>query len=277
MWALRTRRLELDRPQVMAIVNVTTDSFSDGGRYLDRAAAVDHGRWLMSEGADIVDVGGESTRPGADPVDQDEEMGRVIPVVKALAAAGAVVSIDTMKPGVAAAAIEAGAEIVNDVGGLADPAMRAVCAATGAGVVIMHMLGTPRTMQIDPTYDDVVAEVTETLLARAALAEGEGVGADHICLDPGIGFGKTADHNLELLAHLDRLAGRGYPVMVGTSRKAFLGALLDIDDPAERDLATAVTVALAVERGASVVRVHQPRLARQAVALGRAIVAAEGR
>jgi len=240
----------------MGVVNVTPDSFSDGGLHLQTGAAISHGLRLADAGADIVDVGGESTRPGAAPVAASEEAARVVPVVAALADAGIVVSIDTSKPVVAAAAIDAGAAIVNDVTALADPAMAGVVADSGAGLVLMHMQGTPRTMQVDPHYDDVVSEVRDHLLERAATAEAAGIPRQRICLDPGIGFGKLLEHNLELLRRLDVLVGCGYPVMVGTSRKAFLGSLTGGLPPEDRDEVTGATVALAIDRGAAVVRVH---------------------
>jgi dihydropteroate synthase len=276
VWRTRTRELSLGRALVMGILNVTPDSFSDGGRFLDVPAAVAHGRRLVAEGADLVDVGGESTRPGAAGVDAAEETRRVIPVVEALAAEGVVVSVDTSKPEVARRAVEAGAEIVNDVTGLDEPVMREVVAVSGAGVVVMHMQGTPRTMQEDPRYGDVVAEVEAFLLARAASAREAGVEPACIALDPGIGFGKGLRHNLVLLRDLARLTSHGLPVLVGTSRKSFLGRLTGVEAPELRDGSTAVTVALAVERGASVVRVHDPRSAREAVMVAEAIVRPEG-
>ena len=241
----------------MGVVNVTPDSFSDGGRYPDAESAVDHGLRLAAAGADVVDVGGESTRPGADPVPAGEELDRVLPVVRALAAEGIRVSIDSSKPAVAAAAVEAGATMVNDVTGLVDPAMQEVAARSGAGVVIMHMQGEPRTMQHDPSYGNVVAEVTGFLVDRAEAAEAAGVRRDRIAIDPGIGFGKSFDHNLDLLRNLGTLVATGYPVLVGTSRKRFLDRILGGNvPPAERDAATGATVALAVEQGVAAVRVH---------------------
>ncbi len=254
---------------VMGIVNVTPDSFSDGGRFADRAAAVARGIELFTDGADIVDVGGESTRPGADPVPLEEELARVIPVIEALADLGlGRLSVDTSKPEVARAAVAAGASLINDVSASLYP----VAAETGAGWVAMHRKGTPRTMQLDPRYDDVVTEVTAYLAARADLAQAAGV--SEIWLDPGIGFGKTADHNLELLARLDRLVALGFPVVVGTSRKAFLGQLLaaadgrqepvDVLDRLEGSLATAVWAFLG---GATMVRVHDVKPTVQAAAV----------
>ncbi len=246
------------RPLVMGILNVTPDSFSDGGRYLDPTAAIDRGRQMVAEGADVVDVGGESTRPGAAPVAEAEELRRVLPVVEALASEVRV-SIDTVKPNVATAAAGAGATLVNDVGGALGP----LAADLGVGWVAMHMQGTPQDMQHDPRYDDVVAEVHGALLRRAEDALAAGV--PEVWVDPGIGFGKTAAHNLTLLAHLPALAtaasALGARVLVGTSRKSFLGRFgtepgrppLPVDDRLEASLATAVW---ALSQGAAMVRVH---------------------
>jgi len=240
----------------MGILNVTPDSFSDGGRYLDVEAAVAHGRDLVRQGADVIDVGGESTRPGAEPVAAVDELARVLPVVEALA--GEVrVSIDTSKPEVARAALAAGASLVNDV----SASLEGVAAEAGAGWIAMHLRGTPRTMQVDPRYDDVVAEVTAHLLARAEAGRAAGVG--ELWIDPGIGFGKTAAHNWALLDALADLVAEGVPVAVGTSRKAFLGALVARVDgsgglaPAEDRLVPSVATAVrAVLDGAALVRVH---------------------
>ncbi|HEY7703747.1 MAG TPA: dihydropteroate synthase [Acidimicrobiia bacterium] len=271
-WRLRTRTLPLDRPLLMGIVNVTPDSFSDGGAFLDPQAAIAHGKALAEAGADLIDVGGESTRPGAAEVSADDELARVIGVVEALAGEGLAVSIDTAKSRVAEPALEAGAEVVNDVTALSDPAMPGLVSGAGAGLVLMHMQGSPRTMQVDPIYADVVAEVRDYLVARAARAEEAGIERDRIAIDPGIGFGKTLEHNLLLLAGLGELVGTGYPVLVGTSRKTFLGRLTGIDDPARRDLATAVSVALAAERGAAIFRVHDVAASREALAIATAMV-----
>jgi dihydropteroate synthase len=257
------------------VVNVTPDSFSDGGRYLDAQDALARGRELVAEGADLLDVGGESTRPGARPVAESEETARVVPVVTALAEQVDVpISVDTTKSGVAAAALAAGATVVNDVSaGLADERMLDVVAGAGAGYVAMHMRGDPRTMQHDPRYDDVVAEVGSFLAARLDAARAAGIDDEALCADPGIGFGKTVAHNLDLLAHLDTLVERvGVPVMVGTSRKSFLarvlGDRLPDSAPADaRDDATLATVMWAVDRGAAVVRVHAVRGAADAVRL----------
>ncbi len=243
----------------MGIVNVTPDSFSDGGLYLDHADALRHGLALAAAGAAILDVGGESTRPGAGAVDDAEELRRVVPVVRDLARVTAVpISVDTTKASVAAAALEAGATIVNDVSaGIADPEMLGVVAAAGAGYVAMHMLGTPRTMQDDPRYGDVVREVGGFLRGRVEAARSAGVRADAILVDPGIGFGKTLRHNLELLAAIPEIASAaGAPVLVGASRKSFLGAILGGLPAEDREEATLATTAWAFENGAAAVRVH---------------------
>lgn len=272
-WRLRTRTLDdVAGTPIMGILNVTPDSFSDGGLHLDPEAAVVAALAMVADGAAIVDVGGESTRPGADPVPEDEELRRVIPVVEALSEAGVVVSIDTSKPTVAEAAVAAGAEIVNDVTGLRDPAMRSVCAEMGVGVVVMHMRGEPRTMQHDPRYGDVVTEVADHLAAAAEAAEAAGIAPDAIVVDPGIGFGKTLEHNLALLRRAGDV-GRGRPVLVGHSRKRFLGALTGIEDPAARDGVTAVVSVLAVMNGARLLRVHDVAATRAALAVATAIVA----
>ena len=246
-----------ERPAVMGIVNVTPDSFSDGGRFLDPDAAVAHGLALVAAGADVLDVGGESTRPGAEPVGEDEELRRVLPVVRRLAAeAGVPVSIDTSKAGVAATALDAGATVVNDVTAGADPEMFAAVAAAGAGLVVMHMRGEPRTMQQDPHYDDVVVEVSDFLVDRLAAAIDAGIHIASLCADPGLGFGKTGAHNLELLARLGELVARvDVPVLVGPSRKSFIARVLG-DDVVARDDGTLATAVWAVDRGARIVRVH---------------------
>jgi dihydropteroate synthase len=242
----------------MGIVNVTPDSFSDGGLYTDAGAAIAHGLELEAEGAGILDIGGESTRPGADPVAADEELRRVVPVIEGLHERGvrARISADTSKATVAAAALDAGATLVNDVTALrGDPAMAELVAARGVDCCLMHMLGEPRTMQADPRYDDVVSEVKAFLEQRMAFAVAQGVAEERILLDPGIGFGKTAEHNLELLARVDELVALGRPVVIGTSRKSFLGRITGraVDD---RLAGTVATNVLAYERGARVFRVH---------------------
>lgn len=282
-WQIRDRVLSTeDHTLVMGIVNVTPDSFSDGGLYTDSRRAVAHGMELWEQGADILDVGGESTRPGAEPVSADEEIGRVMPVVAELVERGAVVSLDTMKAEVAAAAVSAGVHIVNDITALGDPGMGAVCAGSGVGVVLMHMQGTPQTMQIDPHYDDVVADVLGYLEGRARFAVDSGIGRDRIVVDPGIGFGKEFHHNIELLHATARLTASGFPVLIGTSRKGFLGAIMrdagfETVGPG-RDVATAATVALAIAGGAAIVRVHNVGHGVQAARTADAIVrSASGR
>ncbi len=260
----------------MGIVNVTPDSFSDGGRHPTPAAAIDHGLRLVERGAAIVDVGGESSRPGAAPVTTAEELRRVLPVVEGLAATGAVVSIDTAKPDVAAAAIDAGAQIVNDITGLTSPRMRQVCARAGVGVVIMHMRGEPATMQEHPTYDDVVGEVATFLARQAEVAVAAGIAPERIVVDPGIGFGKTFAHNLLLLGELDRIVALGFPVLVGLSRKGFLGAILEAAgmEPtiSNRDVASAAGAAAAILAGADIVRTHDVVTTRAATTVADAIV-----
>lgn len=275
-WRVGETTIPLDRAVMVGILNVTPDSFSDGGSFEDPEAAVAHGIELSKAGAGIVDVGGESTRPGAVPVDEATELERVLPVVSTLVSEGVLVSIDTMKPRVAEAAIEAGARIVNDVGGLRNPEMIRLVADAGVGLVVMHMQGTPTTMQESPRYSDVVGEVSSFLQARAALAIEKGVDAERIVIDPGIGFGKTVEHNLRILARLSDLCEIGYPVMIGTSRKSFLGLITGTEAPERLDLATAVTVALAFERGARLFRVHDVSSSREATLVAGAIVGSSG-
>jgi dihydropteroate synthase len=273
----------------MGIVNVTPDSFSDGGRYLDAAAAVAHAEQLAREGADILDVGGESTRPGAEPVSAQEELRRVLPVLEGIAAADfptvPQISIDTSKAAVASAALAAGASLVNDVSALrADPEMAAVVADSGAECCLMHMLGEPRTMQRDPRYSDVVDEVMAFLTERLKDAVSAGISEDLIMLDPGIGFGKTVAHNLELLDRLDELTALGRPLLVGTSRKSFLARAAAgaqgppaADAPEDRLAGTIATNVLALERGASVFRVHDVAPVRDALAVAAATLQGDGR
>lgn len=274
IWSLRTQDLDLNRPRLMGIVNVTPDSFSDGGLYASTSAAIAHGRHLVEQGADLVDVGGESTRPGSEPVPAEVEIARVVPVIAALAGEGVVVSVDTSKPEVAAAAVDAGAEAINDVTGFRDPAMRRVAAETRAGLVVMHMRGTPADMQLDPEYRDVVEQVAAYLADQAGTLEAAGVAPDRIVVDPGIGFGKTLEHNLALLAGLG-VIGSGRPVLLGASRKSFLKALLGLEDPLTRDRASAVVVALGVARGVRLFRVHDVEASLEAARLSWAIVREE--
>jgi dihydropteroate synthase len=256
----------------MGVVNVTPDSFSDGGRYLDPRAAVEHGKQLIADGAAILDVGGESTRPGAEPVSAEEELRRVEPVVAGLAGSGAEVSIDTSKAAVAAAALDAGAAIVNDVTALrGDPEMAALCAERGPIVVLMHMLGTPRTMQDEPRYGDVVDEVKAFLAERLRAALAAGIAEERIWLDPGIGFGKTAAHNFELLRRLAELRELGRPLVVGTSRKSFIGGA-DGSPPDERIGGTIASSVLAAAEGADVLRVHDVAEVRQALTVADAVL-----
>jgi dihydropteroate synthase len=258
--------------KLMGIVNVTPDSFSEGGRYADPRAAIEHGRRLLAEGADILDVGGESTAPGAEPVAAGVELERVVPVVTALAGDGATVSIDTSKAEVAAAALDAGAGIVNDVTALrGDPGMAALCAERGPTVVLMHMLGTPRTMQDHPQYREVVADVREFFKERLAAARAAGIDEERIWLDPGIGFGKTDPHNAALLRRLDELAALGRPLVVGTSRKSFIGRV-DGSPPEDRLGGTIASSLLAAANGAAVLRVHDVAEMRQALRLAEAVL-----
>lgn len=254
-------RVTLDlssRTHVMGILNVTPDSFSDGGRYTDTEKALQHAREMIAAGADILDIGGESTRPGAQPVSDTEELARIIPIIERLAAETSVpLSVDTYKSAVARKALAAGASLVNDISGLRfSPDMAQVAADAGAGVVIMHIKGTPRDMQQNPVYDDVVTEVIAYLAEGIELAEKAGVDREKILVDPGIGFGKTLEHNITLLRRLDEFRVLGRPILLGTSRKKFIGAILEIPVPEDRVDGTAATVALGIERGAQIVRVH---------------------
>ena len=263
--------------RIMGILNVTPDSFSDGGEWFDREAAIAHGRELIAQGAAIVDVGGESTRPGSLPVAAAEELERVVPVVEALRSGPyppAQLSVDTSKAAVAEAALAAGATFVNDVTALrGDPDMAGLVAAAGCDVCLMHMLGEPRTMQDAPHYGDVVSEVRAFLEERVQAAVDAGVAEERIWLDPGIGFGKTAAHNLELLRRLDEVVAIGPPVVVGTSRKSFLGRLTGRGDPHDLVAATVATNVLAYERGASVFRVHDVAATRDGLAVAAATLA----
>jgi len=267
------RTAQAVRPLVMGVLNVTPDSFSDGGRFATLPAALEHARALIAAGADMLDIGGESTRPGAAPVPEAEEIARVVPVIEALRGSGARLSIDTMKPAVAEAAVAAGAQIWNDVtalSGAPDSLERA--GRLGCEVVLMHMKGSPATMQRDPHYDDVLAEVCDFLMLRAEAAMRAGVARDAISLDPGIGFGKSLTHNLTLLAHLDRIAALGFPLMLGVSRKRFVQAIdptaTDPNDRIGGSLASALAGAAA---GAAVIRVHDVRQTVQALQVWAAI------
>jgi dihydropteroate synthase len=260
----------LDRPRIMAIVNVTPDSFSDGGERLEPAQAIDDGLRFVSEGADIVDVGGESTRPGSRPIDADEELQRVLPVVTGLARRGLVVSIDTRRAAVARACLDAGARIVNDVSALQDdPALMPLVAERGAPVVLMHRQGRPEEKYVVPPYANVVEEVRQFLVQRAEACQAAGIARERIALDPGLGFGKSVQENVDLVAGAGRLAEAGYPVLIGASRKSFIGRLTGIEEPRERDPASIWLAVEAARRGAAFVRVHDVAGTRQALAVSR--------
>ncbi len=274
IWPVSGNDIDLSRRGlVMGIVNVTPDSFSDGGLYLNPALAIDHALQLVREGADILDVGGESTRPGAEPVDEDEELRRVIPVIRALRdQTKALLSIDTMKPAVARAAVDAGAHIINDVTGLTDPRMIEVAASCDAGLVVMHMQGAPRTMQQQPCYDDVVAEVRAFFETRLRALEDGGIDPARVVLDPGFGFGKTLDHNLALLRALPALRVRERPLLIGVSRKSMLGKIIGSERMEDRDWPTVALTSFAREHGASIVRVHDVRPNAEAMRMTEAIL-----
>lgn len=267
--------LQVPGPVLFGILNVTPDSFSDGGDFLDPEAAARHAEVLLDESADVIDVGGESTRPGSAPVTEDEELRRVVPVVRKILQArpGAVVSVDTYRARTAEAALDAGARIVNDVTALrGDPRMARLVADAGCPVVLMHMLGEPKTMQKEPRYDDVVREVRDFLARRAEHAVAAGIDAENIVLDPGLGFGKTLGHNLALLRHLGDIVDLGLPVLVGASRKRFIGAITGTEEAKDRVFGTVATSVLAYERGASLFRVHAVRANREALAVAQAVL-----
>ena len=275
-WLCRGRELRVDKqPLIMGILNVTPDSFSDGGRYVDEATAVEHGLAMIADGADIVDVGGESTRPGAAAVPEDEECRRVIPVVRALVAQTKTpISIDTTKAGVARKALDAGAAIVNDVSALTgDPDMAAAARDSRAGIVLMHMQGAPRTMQDNPVYANVVEDVAAYLAARLAAAERAGIDPGALVVDPGIGFGKTPEHNVELLAGVARFREMRRPVLVGLSRKRFLGILTG-REVGERLIGSLAAAAYCLVRGVDILRVHDVRETRDVVRVVHAIATA---
>ena len=262
MLTLGRHRLSLDRPRVMGVLNVTPDSFSDGGRFVDRDAALAHARSMLADGADLLDIGGESTRPGAAPTEEADEIARVVPLIEALrdecAARGVPLSVDTRKPAVMRAAIVAGATLVNDVGALSAPGALEAVAASDAAVCLMHMHGEPATMQKEPHYDDVVSEVKAFLGERAARCERAGIARDRIVVDPGFGFGKTVGHNLTLLHGLADIVALGYPVMIGVSRKSTIGALTG-REVGERTAGSLAAALAAVAHGAAIVRVHDVR------------------
>lgn len=262
----------------MGILNVTPDSFSDGGVHFDPAVAIAAGAQMVLGGADILDVGGESTRPGSDSVSAEEELHRVLPVIEGLASQGFVVSVDTMKARVAREALAAGARIVNDVTALSDPEMAEVCAAAGCTVCLMHMKGEPKTMQVNPVYDDVVAEVASFLAEKAEEAQRRGIAREKIWIDPGIGFGKTTEHNLLLLRNLDMIVELGHPVLIGVSRKAFIGRLLGSHEAplpvSERLEGTLAAQVLALAKGAAIIRAHDVLEAKRAMVVAYAILSA---
>jgi dihydropteroate synthase len=261
-------------PVVVGILNVTPDSFSDGGDFLDPEAAAEHAASMLDEGAGIIDVGGESTRPGSDPVPQEEEIRRVVPVIERILAARpeAVISVDTYRSETAAAALEAGARIVNDVTALcSDPRIAPVVADAQCPVILMHMQGEPKTMQREPRYEDVVSEVRDFLRSRAEHAVSAGVRAEDIIVDPGIGFGKNLDHNLALLRNLEAVVDLGFPVLIGASRKRFIGSITGVEEAAVRVFGTVATTVLAYEKGATLFRVHDVRSNREALAVAEAV------
>lgn len=255
-WRCGDYKIDLSRTLVMGILNATPDSFSDGGAHDAPSAAAEWGRKLIAEGADIIDIGGESTAPGVAEIDPQVELARVLPVVEALVAEGVPLSIDTRHAEVAEACVASGVSIINDVSGFRDPRMVEVAASTSAGLVAMHMQGNPKTMQTAPSYQDVVSEVAEYLVAQAAMLEQSGVARERICLDPGIGFGKNLEHNLELLRRLGEFGALGYPLLIGASRKRFIGALTGVEVPAERLGGSLGAAIWSAEHGAHVIRAH---------------------
>jgi dihydropteroate synthase len=268
---LRGRVIDLDEPRVMGIVNVTPDSFYDGGRFHDAGPAVEHARQLAAEGADIIDIGGMSSRPGAADIPVAEELRRILPVVDTvLETVSAAVSVDTCRAETARVALEHGVHMVNDISALGDPLMARLVAEAGSGLVLMHMQGTPATMQRTPRYEDVVTEIARYLKERAGRAQAEGVAPEAIAIDPGIGFGKTVEHNLEILRRLAELAALGYPVLVGTSRKSFIGKVLGVEAEG-RLLGSLASVVVARLAGASLFRVHDVAETRQVLAITEAI------
>jgi dihydropteroate synthase len=261
-------------PVIVGVLNVTPDSFSDGGDFLDPEKAASQAGTMLDEGAEIIDVGGESTRPGSDPVPQEDEVSRVVPAIERILSErpDAIVSVDTYRAATAEAALDAGARIINDVTALrGDPRMAGLVADANCPVILMHMLGEPKTMQRDPRYDDVVREVRDFLAGRAEHAIAAGVAPENIILDPGIGFGKTLEHNLALLRHLDSIVGLGFPVLVGASRKRFIGGITGVEEARDRVFGTVAANVLAYERGATFFRVHDVRANRDALAVARAV------
>lgn len=271
-WQCRDRSIDLSSPKIMGIVNVTPDSFSDGGKYYSSAQAIEHGLQLAEEGADILDIGGESVRPGAEEVSVHSELERVIPVIEALSARGLVVSVDTSKPEVMTAAAQVGAQIINDVYALRRDGALEAAEKSGCGVCLMHMQGEPRTMQKNPVYTDLLSEVKSFLAERARALTDLGVSAEKIVLDPGFGFGKTVSQNFELLAKTEDFLSLGYPLLYGMSRKSSLGAVTGITKAEERLISSVTAHLLAVERGASIVRVHDVKQMKEALTIYKAMV-----
>ena len=263
-------KLDLSRPLIMGIVNVTPDSFSDGGKWVSAPAAINHAQQLVEEGADILDIGGESTRPGAEPISLDEELQRVLPVLEGLKGVNVPLSVDTYKPEVMRAAISAGASMINDVNALLAPGAMDSVAASDTALCLMHKKGEPKTMQQNPQYEDVLAEVADFLKARVAAAEAAGVARERICIDPGIGFGKSLEHNLALLRNIGRLKSIGVPVLIGVSRKSLLGKILGLE-VYDRVQVNVVAAVLTVRQGAAIVRVHDVKATRDALAVYEAV------
>ena len=271
-WQCRDRSIDLSSPKIMGIVNVTPDSFSDGGKYYSSVQAIEHGLQLAEEGADILDIGGESTRSGADEVSVHSELERVIPVIEALSARGLVVSVDTSKPEVMTAAAQVGAQIINDVYALRREGALEAAEKSGCGVCLMHMQGEPRTMQKNPVYNDLMAEVKSFLAERAQALRDLGVPAERIVLDPGFGFGKTVSQNFGLLAKTEDFLSLGYPLLYGMSRKSSLGAVTGVAKAEERLISSVTAHLLAVERGASIVRVHDVKQMKEALTVYNAMI-----
>ena len=271
--------LQQSKPLIMGILNVTPDSFSDGGKYNDLDTAIRHGKQMIDEGADIIDIGGESTRPGSERVSPQEQINRVVNIIEAINETmpeHVEISIDTTRSEVAEAALHAGATIVNDVsGGNDDPAVIDLCVEKKCPYIIMHMQGTPGTMQDNPTYDDVVKEIEQFLISRAELCLDKGIKKENLCIDPGIGFGKTREHNLLLLNNLDKYVATGYPVLLGTSRKRFMGTICKVNTPEELIGATTATTALGIINGVKIFRVHDVKPNRQAADVAWAIMNAK--
>lgn len=268
--------LTLDRPRLMGVVNVTPDSFSDGGDFLDSRVAIDHGKKLIDDGADILDIGGESTRPGSKPITIDDECNRILPVITGLASSGTLISVDTRHAEVMRRAIDAGAAIVNDVTALTgDPESAGVCIDAGVDVMLMHMQGTPETMQVNPTYEDATLDIFDYMRERLDALSEAGLTRNKICIDPGIGFGKNLDHNLRILSGIDAFHALGVPLLLGVSRKSFISKIDRDVDPKERVAGSIAAAIAGWDRGVQIFRVHDVAETRQALAVWQAIEAAE--